>query len=337
MKFNRLALSFSVLAAIASLALVKPVGAEGIAEGSAQGIRISPTLIELNAEKGKTYNLNLNVTNVANSDMQYQSSVLDFTAANELGTPRLSDDNNLPETASIKTWVSVDSKFTLNTQKTKSLVARITIPTNAEPGGHYGVIRFSGTSPSLDNNSAGVGLSASAGALILIKVDGDITWKSSIESFYTADNNKKQATFFESAPINFVTRVKNQGNSHIQPFGNIEIKDMFGSVVKAISINDNKSNVLPNSIRRFDSELKQSWMFGLYTANLSLGYGTSGQALVSTITFWVIPYKVVLAVLFVVFSIIFVITRMLKAYKKSIIKRIKNEDSKSKKHGSKKS
>jgi len=335
MKISRSLVSIFALSILFGTFLYNSVSAEAASSNSAQGMQVSPTLVELNAAKGKTYNLTIKVTNVTNSNMQYTSSVADFSAANETGTPKITVDENLSSASSIRTWASLDSKFTLATQKSKTVIAQITIPDNAEPGGHYGVLRFSGAAPQIENTSTGVGLSASAGVLVLIKVDGDITEKADIASFYSSNSNQKQNSIFESAPVGFITRIKNTGNVHIKPFGNIEIRDMFGSVVKTIPINSDKTNVLPKSTRLFESKTDSSWMFGVYTANLSLGYGTKGQALTSTVTFWVVPYKIILAILFVLSSIIFVISRLLKVYKRNIIRNLKNETTIKKKTGRK--
>ena len=300
-----------------------PVKAQSGTE-AAQGLQISPALVELNAAPGKTYNVELSVSNVTSSNLVFNSAIDDFGSRDETGTPKIIKDSKLPNTASVKTWVKLVSKFSLAGQQQKKVVAQITIPNNAEPGGHYGVLSFAGSAPELDGN--GVGLSASAGTLLLIRVDGNITEKASLASFYTSNNNK-QSSFFENSPIGFVVRIKNEGNIHIKPVGNIEVRDMFGGLVKNIKVNpDKKSNVLPDSIRRFDFDLKNDWMFGKYTANLTLGYGSNGQAITGSVDFWVIPYKLILAVLIALAAVILIFTRLIRRYNKHIISKSKNEE-----------
>jgi hypothetical protein len=227
------------------------VGAQAANANAAQGVQISPTLVELNATKGKTYNINLGVTNVTGTDLSYKTSISDFGASGETGSPHIFIDPKLTEISSIRTWVDIVPDFALNAHQSRTVPATITIPANAEPGGHYGVIQFSGTAPKLDKT--GVGLSASAGVLILIRVDGLITEKADLASFYTsASQNGKETSFFENGPAYFVVRIQNEGNIHVKPTGNIEVTDMFGGVVAKIPINKDQSNVLPNSIRRFD-------------------------------------------------------------------------------------
>jgi hypothetical protein len=316
MKFTKNILWLSITTLILGMFAAVPVGAETTNANAAQGIEISPALVELNAQRGGTYNITLHIRNVTNSDLVYTASTDDFNSADETGSPHIILDSTLPATASVRTWVNTTSKITIAKQQVQVVNAQITVPNNAEPGGHYGVLRFSGGAPNVEQT--GVGLSASVGVLLLIKVDGQITESASVASFYTA-NSDKQTSFFEKSPITFVTRIKNDGNIHVKPTGSIEIRDMFGNLVKTMSINEDKSNVLPSSIRRFDTTFDGGWMIGRYTADLALGYGTTGQALTRTISFWVIPYKIILAGLLILATVIFILSRMVKVYNKHII------------------
>jgi uncharacterized membrane protein YqiK len=72
--------------------------------------------------------------------------------------------------------------------------------------------------------------------------------------------------------------------------------------------------------------VNKDWMFGEYTANLTMGYGSNGQAITSTINFWVIPYKIILAILLIVVTVIFILRRLIKVYNKRIIEKAKNEN-----------
>lgn len=314
---------FAVVSLLASL-VTTAVGVQdtSVSSAAAQGIELSPALVELNAAHGKTYTITIKVTNVTASDLTYNTSVDDFNAANETGSPHIITDSNLPTSASMKTWVAAIPQFSLKSRQSTVITGHISIPANAEPGGHYGVLRFSGRAPELKDT--GVGLSASAGVLLLVRVDGAINEKASLASFFNAQNGK-QSFFFETPPVSFVTRIKNEGNIHVKPSGSVELRDMFGGLVKIMPVNEEKSNVLPDSIRRFETQYSGDWMIGRYTANLTLGYGTTGQAITSSISFWVIPYKVILAILLVLATIVFILSRMIKVYNRNIIAKSKNE------------
>lgn len=309
------------LCIFASLTLT--VKADDSYSNAADGSQISPTRYDFNASRGDTKILKLNITNVTASDLIYTSSVSDFSAKDESGSPKISIDDSLPATSSIRSWISVSSTFKLGSHQSIQLDATVTIPDNAEPGGHYGVISFSGSAPEVSGSA--VGLSASTGVLVLITVDGDIKENASMAEFFSSQDGK-QSWFFENGPVTFVTRVKNDGNVHIKPTGTIELRDMFGGLTATMNVNkadsqEKISNVLPNSIRRFESTYDKKWMFGRYTANLALSYGSKGQAIVNTISFWVIPYKLIIAGLFILITIIFILTRIIKVYNKRIIER----------------
>ncbi|MEP6710431.1 MAG: hypothetical protein ABJA64_01805 [Candidatus Saccharibacteria bacterium] len=296
------------------------VSAESLNTSAAEGLQISPALVELNAERGKTYTLKLNVLNPTNSDLSYGSTAHDFTAKDETGSPKVLLDDSLPNGASVKSWLSTLPQFTLHGHESRQLNVSVVVPASAEPGGHYGVMSFAGKDPQLADT--GVGVTASTGLLILIRVDGAISEKLSLATF-TSEREGKQHSFFESSPINFVSRLKNEGNIHVKPVGKIEIRDMFGGTVASLPVNDKAANVLPGSIRRFDSLLNKSWMIGHYTAELTLGYGTTGQAITNQISFWVIPYKPLLAGLLLLVTLVYVLRRLIKVYNRRIINKAK--------------
>lgn len=313
------------IASVSVLGALIAVPAHAQANDAAQGIEISPALVDLNAERGKTYTIKLRVTNVTPATLVYSSEVNDFTSKDETGAPQVLIGSSLPPAASVIGWVSTDQEFTLASRETRIIYATVTIPADAEPGGHYGALRFSGHAPEL--KETGVGLSASAGMLMLIRVAGNINESAKLESFFTAlpSDKTKQASLFENSDIGFVTRINNDGNVHVKPVGNIQIHDVFGNAVGTVAVNDTSSNVLPHSIRRFEGEFKGNWLFGYYTADLTIGYGSTGQAITNTISFWVIPYKLIIVSLLGLVTLIFIASRLIKVYNRNIIAKAKNE------------
>lgn len=321
--FGSVAVFISLASALAGLSSI-PAHAQATNTVAAQGLQVSPTTVELNGDPGKTYAINLKVFNVTESQLAYTSSVDDFKAKDETGTPSISVDTALPTTASVRTWINEVPRFILSSHETENVTANVTIPSNAEPGGHYGVIQFSGVAP--DVKDTGVGLSAGAGVLVLIRVSGDITEKATLASFSTTQK-EKQHFLFEKGPITFTTRIRNEGDVHIAPHGTIELHNMFGGLVTTMKVNEDGSNVLPSSIRRFESNYDKSWMFGRYTADLTLGYGTKGEAITGQLAFWVIPYKLVLILLLVLVTAIFILVRLIRVYNRHIIEKARNEKS----------
>lgn len=298
-----------------------------------QAFMISPRIIELNADPGKTYPLNIKLKNLAANSLASKSQVNDFAAKGEDGDPEIFLDEREKTTYSLKGWVKKIPDFTFVSQETKTIPVIISVPAQAEPGGHYAAIRFSGVAPELAKDESAVALSASIGTLVLVRVSGDVKESAAVEEFFASQNAKK-SSFFETGPITLTERIKNTGNVHVKPAGSVVVKDMFGKTTASLKVNDPPKNVLPDSIRRFEQELNKRWLFGRYTADLTLGYGTTGQALSGQLVFWVIPWKLIAAVLLLIATIILVLRSGLKRYNRRIIEKAQAASSKSsKKHG----
>lgn len=302
--------------------LVSHASAETFDLVAEQGLQVSPVIIELNGEPGKSYSLDVNVMNVTGTELTYGTEFADFRAKDETGSPEIVEEGDLPEGASVRKWLSAIDTFQLGSHQRQALKVKVSIPKKAEPGGHYGVITFTGRVPGSDDEQ--VSVRVKTGILVLIRVAGDIKESLSLESF-TATSKNSTPWFIENAPIDFTVRLKNTGNVHVKPSGTIEVRNMFGGLVGKTAFNAAKGNVLPDTVRRFEQSINKDWMVGRYTADLVAGYGTDGKALTSTIDFWVIPYKPLLALLALLITILFVLRRILKAYKRHVITEAEHE------------
>lgn len=305
-----------ITAVVAALVVVPSEQVFAKSSGAADGLQISPVLVELNADPGRTYTVRLSLTNVTASDLTFDSFVNDFKAKDESGAPVIDLKNESPATASIRSWVEQIGSTSIDSRKSVDVIATINVPADAEPGGHYGVIRFSGRAPDIDG--VGVGLSASVGTLLLVRVSGEINESLDVKEFFVSQN-EKQSSFFERGPIVITTRFVNTGNVHVKPIGQVVVRDMLGRTVSTVTVNQTKGNVLPDSIRRFDMKFDNSLLFGRYTADLSVAYGTKGQAIVRTISFWVVPWKLLLLIIIGVATLVFILVQLVKRYNRYII------------------
>lgn len=315
--FRRIAISTLSLL-IALQALGSGVALAQTNSGSGQGLQISPVIAEIIVDPGKTYNINITVQNVTTGDLYYQAFVNDFRAKDETGAPQVLLNQDLPASLSLVHWFKPIPSLLIHAKQSVVVPVQISIPADTEPGGHYGVIRFSGIAPELKDT--GVALSASVGTLVLARVSGQAKEGLQLKDFY-ALRSSKRSNFFETGPLTFVERLYNSGNVHLKPEGSIIVKDMTGKVVSTLAVNPNGGNILPLSTRRFEQSLNKGWMFGRYHANMSLAYGTGGQVLQHTLTFWVIPYKLIIIVLVVLIAVIWLIIWSVKRYNRKIIKK----------------
>ena len=291
--FGLLMAVFMVLSP-AALAAPAPTPA-GTATGSpGQGLEISPPVIELSANPGQTVTANIRLRNVTKGELITKGRADDFGAGtDESGQPKLLLDETGATRYSLKFWVQNVPDLRLAPQELKTNVIKIVVPANAEPGGHFGVVRFTAIPPDLDGS--GVALSASIGTLILLKVSGEVVSKASLAEFSAMQKGKK-SSFFEHGSVDFVARVRNEGSVHEKVKGSIEVKDWLGKKVATIPVNEKGGNVLPDSVRKFEQSWSEKRLFGHYTAKMALTY-SSGKTLNGSLGFWVIPWKLFLLVL----------------------------------------
>ncbi len=280
-----------------------------------QGLEISPPLVDVKTDPGKTVSFNIRVRNITKSTLVATGDLNDFVAHGENGQPNKLVKQGETSPYSFKSWAQPIPTLTLAPNQQQATTVTLNVPTSASPGGHYGVVRFTGSAPELQGT--GVSLSASIGTLVLINVSGNVVQKASISEFYASQNGKK-SSFFEKGPLSFTERIKNEGNSHFKPIGTLRITGTFGNEIAVLTINQNGGNVLPNSTRRFDQTLHKTSLFGHYKAEANIQY--AGKNLNQTIGFWVIPYKTIAVFLGILIILIVVIRYLLKGYKKRILK-----------------
>jgi hypothetical protein len=288
-----------------------------------QALEIAPPVIYLTANPGQTLKTQVFLRDISSGDLIVTGEANDFTASGEDGTPKiiLNNDNN-PNPYSLKNWIAAPASLRLVPREVKTMAITINVPANGSPGGHYGIIRFTATPPSLKNS--GVSLSTSLGALILLTVNGKVNENLNIKEL-SVNKGGKTGSLFQSGPLNFVTRLENTGNVHEQPTGQITVTNMFGKNLATVNINLPPRNILPASTRKFTSALDSSVignkkLFGRYTAKLKVTYGQDKKVVTSTTTFWVIPYKLIAGLIIALIAGFFLLRYALRRYNRYVLK-----------------
>lgn len=283
---------FAVLAAFALI--VNLGGALAGAQndgGVGNGFRITPVRSELTIEKGRQEVLEISIENPTDAKITAVPVVNDFVASDsEDGEPRLileETDDARPKN-SLKDLVQDIESVELGPHEKKEVPVTLSVPEDASSGGYYGAIRFVPAETSGDGN---VGLSASVGTIVLVRVPGDLTERLDLVQLSAAQDGKAKG-FLTSGNVQVLTRLKNSGDIHVQPFGKVQVKNMFGKTVAEYELNDSdpRANILPDSTRRFvDGLSDQSWL-GRYTISANLGYAQgSGDVITAQSSFWYLP------------------------------------------------
>lgn len=290
--------------------------------GNGQALEIAPPVIYLNADPGQTVKTQILIRDISSGNLIVTGTVNDFVSGGEDGTPKiLLDKDKAASPYSLVSYVAPLPSLLLIPKEIKSMTATINVPKDASPGGHYGVIRFTSTPPTPDGS--GVSLAASIGVLVLLTVSGDVKEGLSIQDL-TVSHGGKKGSFFESGPLEFQETLKNTGNVHVQPTGQVSITDMFGKKLAAVNVNLPPGNVLPQSSRSFKQPLDKTVignkrLFGRYKATLKVTYGSDKKVVTSVITFWVIPYRLIAAIIIVLIGAFFLLRFLIRRYNRRIL------------------
>ena len=151
-------------------------------------------------------------------------------------------------------WVSFEkTSFHLEPNEHVEVQYSVRVPSNATPGGHYGVI-FVETQPGPDSASGSVVRKKRLGSIMYATVDGNITT--------SGKSLGVDVPFFQfSAPLRISERVRNSGNTHFDVQTNVKVTDIFGGV-KYIVKSD--STILPDRTKRVVSDWADPSWIGLY-------------------------------------------------------------------------
>ncbi len=313
----------TILATLVFSGIIAPVANAQTPSGGGQALEIGPPVLNLSADPGQVINASINIRDVSTVDLVVTNQINDFEANGEDGAPRVILDETEESAFSIRSWIQPLDQITLKSKQVKSIPLTIFVPEDAAPGGYYGIVRFTGTPVGVEGN--GVSLNASLGTLIFLRVNGQAKEEISIEEFY-ANSAGNKYPLYEFKPITLSVRLKNTGNIYEQPTGLITVKDMFGKAVVNLPINAEERIILPDSTRKFDQVIDDTavgsgLLFGYYTAEVTVKYGSNGQEVKSQTGFWVIPWKLILLGVALLVLAFFVLRIMIRRYNRAIVQR----------------
>jgi hypothetical protein len=293
---------------------------------------ISPLPISLTTSPGSTVSAQLKIKNGGDETETIHVGLMKFKAYNDDGQPRLFDREKGDDYFD---WVNFsDNDFTILPGEWKNITTTINVPETAAFGYYYAVT-FSRKDDISANNKA-TKIEGAVSVLILLNVNSPNAISKIEVTEFQVDRK-----VYEFLPINFSIKLKNSGNIHIAPRGNIFIDQGKKTDLALLDINDVQGNILPGSSRIFNTSwsdgfpiytqrvednkvvtdkkgnnvLDLKWdfnklsklRFGKYTAHMLLVYdnGTRDVPIEATTSFWVVPWRLLGGSL-VVLSLVFV-------------------------------
>lgn len=325
--FRRAGILLLGLLMVVILGLMSVTAQDGPNE-SGNGLRIDRLRQEYLMTGGQSETYEVGLTNVSSGDLTVFTVVNDFESDDETGQPRLLIDPEEPSPFSLARYVTVPETFTLKPNESQDVTIGVNLPDSIAPGGYFGVVRFAA---GVEGEEAqNISLAASVGSLLLVSVAGEVQESMElgfVEARQTlSDGTKRGGSFFETEPDVIAVNLRNTGNSILKPFGRVSVKNIFGQEVANYEFNGGqlRGNVLPQSARTFEDSVSGLGRIGRFTVESNISYGEGGGNIINAKTnFWVIPWKILLAVLVVIAFLVWFFTRGIKAYNRRVVSRAK--------------
>lgn len=316
MKSSRIKRSLLALLVLASFSL--PI-ISNYNKASAQAISLghSPAAETLSLQEGESYEGEFVVWNLGESTLTYYLYISGFEQIEgKPGTARplsQEEDSNNPYSAS--DWFKLsEDEIELIPQKNYKINYTIKVPRDAALGEYYAKVFLSTDNPAdVDPNSESAAFTnLGSGPNFLIKVgdEGELNELATLQDF-TSDKS-----FYQSTPVNFITKISNDGNTHVKPVGEIIITNVFGDEVARVTFNPAKASIL----RGNQSEYIDTWELerevitedgkiavGPLKASLLATYKTVNpgfSTLQAETSFWIIPWKLLLILLGAIVGVI---------------------------------
>ncbi len=301
----------------------------------ALALTVSPARVEITGDPGTTLQGEIELFNEQEGTRTFFTSFENFEPSGDTGAPHF-----IGAKDGLATWIKAEDKITLESGKRSVVPFSITIPQNAEPGGHFAAIFFGSQEPGSQGGGQ-VSVGGKIGVLILLRVSGDVEEGGGLLEFSVKDKQR----FFSTLPVTFTYRINNTGGDRVVPHGEVTIKNTFRLTSAKLLANENEGSVLPSSARKFEvfwgkesalsgeekrvgffgmavNELRE-FHFGWYTANLNLVLGDdTSRTANAAYHFFIIPWQLLTIVLLIVLFFGFMGRIGLKRYNRYIIAQV---------------
>ncbi len=321
------------------------------AQQSQQGVdlTVSPVFLDLKVEPGKSISDKIKVRNNTQEEVTLTASVKKLISKDDkIDVVEASASDEY-----IK-WLKFDaSEVTIKPGEWGNVSFSLEVPAEAAFGYYYMVTLKNTKAPVATEGQTALSGEVGVPLLVAVLKEGAVSSAQLVD--FRAKNNLN-----EYLPVEFLVNVRNTGNVHIRPRGNIFIKkDAEGSDIGFIDVNSENGRILPDSSRSFESGWKDgfivrepvtengevvlgengqpntkltvkwdkltSFRFGKYVAKMYIVFDGDGKDVIleGLTTFWVIPYTLIAIVLISVILLVVLFKVIVGAYIKNQINNAK--------------
>ncbi|MEY3783757.1 MAG: hypothetical protein RLZZ230_79 [Candidatus Parcubacteria bacterium] len=271
---------------------------------------VGPGRTEIEVSPGETVIQEVTVTNRISATRTFRLEVEDIAGSTD-GSSAVSLTGASRGPYSIRDYISFPKdELVLELGERARIPVKITVPPDAEPGGYYGSVLVS-TVQNSEANTATAPRSpiiARVGSLFFLRVKGEAKTEGKTLSLTTIDNK----WWYEKGPIELGVLYENTGSVHVNPYGELSIKNMFGEEVGFVELEP--WFVLPGSLRIRDVTWDREFLLGRYTVTAKVNRGYEDVIDEVSVSFWVLPWKIVGGIFLILFFIIFIMKAFFRRF-----------------------
>lgn len=272
---------------------------------------VGPGRVEIEVKPGQSVTQYISVANRISDNRTFELVVEDVSgSANGERAVTFMGDVRGPYT--VQDYITFPKNtFKLDLGERARIPVTVTIPADAEPGGYYGGVLVSTVKDDGVDEGEGTARSpivARVGTLFFITVPGDVVRTGATKSLTLSEAK----AWYEKGPIKFSVLYENTGSVHLNPYGELRITNLFGEEVAFVELEP--WFILPKSLRTRDISWDREMLFGRYTATAFINRGYDDVVDEVSVSFWVLPWKIVLPVFVVLFVILFSIRFFLRNF-----------------------
>lgn len=280
-----------------------------------RGLGVSPFLLDLDIPKGGTISSTIDIANRSEVPLVITVTPRDFLPGNE-GQPEFVPDVTINDpTFSLASWIKlkISTQFTIEPGAVVTVPFTLNPPIDAEQGTHYGALLFSYVGTNAIGNASEV--QQSVGTIILVRY-GEARENGVVDLIPSAH------VLWNADKVTFINKFTNTGNVHVQPKGEVYIKNMWGQIIETPFVNRDAANVLPKTDRSFvNSWYPSSFAFGRYTVETVLQFGRGRLEARDKHIILVLPWYFLIALGVVLAVILWFIFHGRHWHKRRVIKR----------------
>jgi hypothetical protein len=271
---------------------------------------VGPGKSEIEVNPGETVIQEISVTNRI-SDGRIFSLEIEDIAGSKDGSASVSLTGQNRGPYSVRDYLSFpENNFELDLGERARIPVKITVPPDAEPGGYYGSVLVStvqSTGQEADTAPRSP-IIARVGSLFFVTVKGEMVRDGKVLELSLLNDK----WWYEKGPIDFGILMENTGSVHLNPYGEISISNMFGEQVGFVELEP--WFVLPDSLRVREISWDREFLLGRYVVTAKINRGYDDVVDEVSVSFWVLPWKIVGGIFLILFIIIFSVRAFFRAF-----------------------